>query len=87
MATVQQLASERRFILHGVPWDTYVALGDIEANGHVRMTYDRGTLEMMGPRAVRFTTVLKLLLATSPRQKHSWNTFRLGTNRPAEQNG
>ena len=47
MATVQQIATEPRFVLHNVPWDTYVALRDLEANWHVRMTYDRGTLEMM----------------------------------------
>lgn len=45
--TVQQLATERRLVLHDVPWDAYVALRGIEANWHVRMTYDRGTLEMM----------------------------------------
>ena len=47
MATVQQIATEPRFVLHNVPWETYVALRDIEDNWHVRMTYDRGTLEMM----------------------------------------
>ncbi|MGH7139846.1 MAG: Uma2 family endonuclease, partial [Pirellulales bacterium] len=47
MATVEQTATEPRFVLHGVPWETYVALREIEANWHVRMTYDRGTLEMM----------------------------------------
>ncbi|MGH7137947.1 MAG: Uma2 family endonuclease, partial [Pirellulales bacterium] len=46
MATVQQIAAEPRFVLNGVSWETYVALRDIEANWHVRMTYDRGTLEM-----------------------------------------
>lgn len=47
MATIQQLVQEQRMILRGVPWDVYEALRDIEANWHVRMTYDRGTLEMM----------------------------------------
>jgi Uma2 family endonuclease len=47
MAIVQQTATEPRFVLRNVPWDTYVALRDIEANWHVRMTYDRGILEMM----------------------------------------
>ena len=34
-------------VLRGVPWDLYVALRDLEADWHVRMAYDRGTLEMM----------------------------------------
>lgn len=47
MATVEQLATEPRFTLRGVPWEVYETLRDIEANWHVRMTYDRGTLDMM----------------------------------------
>lgn len=47
MATVEQLATEPRFTLRGVPWEVYEALRDIRANWRVRMTYDRGTLEMM----------------------------------------
>src|SRR5487761_1724041 len=47
MATIQQSAQERRMVLRGVPWDLYVALRDLEADWHVRMAYDRGTLEMM----------------------------------------
>lgn len=50
MATVeQQVAPEQRFLLRGVPWETYVALRDLECNNHVFMTYDRGTLELMSP--------------------------------------
>lgn len=41
---------ERRFVLHGVPWWTYVALRDgLEDQSGVRMTYLRGTLELMNP--------------------------------------
>lgn len=47
MATVEQITTEPRFVLRDVPWETYLAMRDIEANWHVRMTYDRGTLEMM----------------------------------------
>lgn len=47
MVTVQQQVTERRFVLNDISWDTYIALRGIEANWHVRMTYDRGTLEMM----------------------------------------
>jgi Uma2 family endonuclease len=38
-----------RFLLHGVSWQTYVALRDAPENDNVRMTYDRGDLEMMSP--------------------------------------
>jgi Uma2 family endonuclease len=37
------------FLLHGVPWDAYVLLRDAPENYHVRMTYDRGELEIMSP--------------------------------------
>jgi hypothetical protein len=41
---------ERRFVLHGVPWWTYVALRDaLEDQGSLKMTYLEGTLELMSP--------------------------------------
>jgi Uma2 family endonuclease len=41
---------ERRFVLHGVPWWTYVALRDaLHERGGVKMTYLEGTLELMRP--------------------------------------
>lgn len=40
--------TEQRFILHGVPWRTYAGLLRVFANRPgVRLTYDRGTLELM----------------------------------------
>jgi Uma2 family endonuclease len=42
-------APESKFLLHGVPWEAYVLLRDAAENSHVRMTFDRGTLEMMSP--------------------------------------
>ena len=36
-------------VLRGVPWHTYVELRDLPENYHVRMNYDRGTLEIMSP--------------------------------------
>jgi Uma2 family endonuclease len=51
MATVETApAPERapqRFVLHGVSWQTYLELSDSAENEHVRMTYDRGELELM----------------------------------------
>jgi len=41
---------ERRFVLHGVPWWTYVALRDaMEDHAGLKMTYLQGTLELMSP--------------------------------------
>ena len=49
MATVEHHPTEQRFVLHGVSWQTYTALRDAPENYHVRMTFDRGDLEMMSP--------------------------------------
>lgn len=49
MATVEYVQTEPRFLLHGVPWREYVALRELPENHRVRMTYDRGELEMMSP--------------------------------------
>ena len=38
-------------MLYGVPWQTYVELRENPENDHLRMTYDRGTLEIMSPSA------------------------------------
>jgi Uma2 family endonuclease len=45
------LGEDRRFVLHGVPWETYVSLRDTldEQGSGVRMTYLEGTLELMSP--------------------------------------
>ncbi|HEV3003278.1 MAG TPA: Uma2 family endonuclease [Pirellulales bacterium] len=42
-------APRERMVLHGIPWELYEALRDVEDNWHVRMTYDRGRLELMSP--------------------------------------
>jgi Uma2 family endonuclease len=44
--------AERRFVLHDVPWWTYVALRDALDHPGVRMTYLKGTLELMSPWAL-----------------------------------
>lgn len=49
MATVEEATMGRRLRLHGVPWGTYCALRELPENYHVRMTYDRGDLEIMSP--------------------------------------
>jgi len=41
---------ERRFVLHDVPWATYVALRDaLDDQSGLKMTYLRGVLELMSP--------------------------------------
>lgn len=49
MATAEQAQSGHRVVLHGVPWANYVALRDLPKSRNVRMTYERGELEMMSP--------------------------------------
>jgi Uma2 family endonuclease len=47
-----ELASppEERMILHGIRWETYESLlKDLENSSAPRLTYDRGTLEIMSP--------------------------------------
>jgi Uma2 family endonuclease len=45
-------AERQRFVLYGVDWATYEKLIDAFAEFHVRMTYDRGTLELMSPQPI-----------------------------------
>jgi Uma2 family endonuclease len=42
-------ASDTRFVLRGVSWQVYQALRLAPENDHLRMTYDRGALEIMSP--------------------------------------
>jgi Uma2 family endonuclease len=48
MSIVPQLV-EQRVLLHEVPWDTYQLLREANPSGLLRMTYDRGALEIMSP--------------------------------------
>ena len=41
--------SEQRVRLHGITWETYLSLRESPENFHLRMSYDRGTLEIMSP--------------------------------------
>lgn len=60
MATAVRLQPEQRFVLHGVSWQTYNALLDELESSAVRLTYDRGTLELMSPSQdhERFKTLI-----------------------------
>src|SRR5437868_2462482 len=47
---VSRPAAEQRVILHNVGWQTYEKLlADLASQSSVRLTYDRGTLEIMSP--------------------------------------
>jgi Uma2 family endonuclease len=49
MSVVTETAPGVRFLLHNIGWLTYgMMLTDLE-NSHVRLTYDRGKLELMAP--------------------------------------
>jgi Uma2 family endonuclease len=39
-----------RVVLRNVPWEVYSFLRGDDANGHIRMSYFKGTLELMSPR-------------------------------------
>ena len=44
---VPTAAEEQRILLHGVSWATYVMLRDTHESRHLRMTYLKGSLEIM----------------------------------------
>lgn len=44
-----EIPSAGTVVLRRVPWAYYLSLRDEPENYHVRMTYDRGTLELMAP--------------------------------------
>ncbi len=49
MTTRPAPSFDANVVLHDVSWETYVALRDADANRHVRMTFDRGSLFLMSP--------------------------------------
>lgn len=51
-------------VLHGVSWQLYQALRNEESNNHVRMTFDRGDLELMSPlkKHGKFATLLDRMI-------------------------
>jgi Uma2 family endonuclease len=64
---------ERRFVLHHVPWKTYVALRDEldDRCAAVRMTYLKGTLELMSPSSLHEETkkIIARLIETWAEEK------------------
>src|SRR4051794_16559865 len=63
-ATVPILSPERRVTLNGVSWAFYQNMLAEIGDGHVRLTYDTGRLEIMSPSTLheRVKTVLGRLI-------------------------
>ncbi len=51
--SVSVLIRESTIVLHNTRWQTYLELRDSNENSHVRMTFDRGDLELMSPSKPR----------------------------------
>jgi Uma2 family endonuclease len=66
MSTAQsQLPAEQRFVLSSIDWPTYLVFSDKLGERNVRVTYDRGEMELMtlSPHRERAKHLLGLLLA------------------------
>ncbi len=57
----ERIDPEHRFVLHGISWETYERLLHEIDDGAIRLTYDRGALEIMSPS--RHHEKLKKLIA------------------------
>ena len=49
MSTAETVSPDCEVVLHDIPWATYVTLRDMPENENIRMTYDRGELEITSP--------------------------------------
>ena len=69
------LQEDRRFVLYGVPWETYVTMRDTldESGSNIRMTYLEGTLELMSPSRSHedYKTLIARLLEAYAEEKDS----------------
>jgi Uma2 family endonuclease len=63
--------TRQTIVLRGVPWHTYQSLRKVEENNHLRMTYDRGVLEVMSPFKShgKIATILDRMI-------YEWTRFR-----------
>ena len=66
MATVQQKSSGQRFMIRNVDWRTYQSLLAAIGERPVRITYDKGALELTSPSDVheRFKKLIDRMLVT-----------------------
>ncbi|HTU92307.1 MAG TPA: Uma2 family endonuclease [Gemmataceae bacterium] len=63
-------AIPQRFVVHGVDWQTYEKTLEAFGNQPIRITYDRGSLELMSPLTIHeiYKRCLGLLLAVLDRE-------------------
>jgi Uma2 family endonuclease len=47
VASVLTPPTEQRFVLNDIDWSTYRRFGDLLGDRHIRITYDRGVMELM----------------------------------------
>jgi Uma2 family endonuclease len=59
-------AGAQRFVLYGVGWDGYETMLELVGNRPIRLTYDRGNLELMSPshEHERFNCLSRRLIET-----------------------
>jgi Uma2 family endonuclease len=64
------LYNPQRFLMHGVDWQTYEKVLDAFGDRPIRITYDRGSLELMSPLPIHevYKRCLGLLLAVLDRE-------------------
>ncbi|MBD3560615.1 Uma2 family endonuclease, partial [Planktothrix sp. FACHB-1355] len=57
---IDLIQPKQKFILTDISWDAYETIVKVLQNRSVRLTYDRGTLEMIGPpyRHQRYKTLM-----------------------------
>jgi Uma2 family endonuclease len=74
------LPSEQRLVLTGIPWTTYKRLLRLFDNRHLRITYDRGELEIMtlSPEHERLKCLLAYLLLVLV-EELGWNMASFGS--------
>jgi Uma2 family endonuclease len=49
MSIAEPILSDHYFFLQGISWQTYLDIRESRDNSHIRMTFNRGRLEMMAP--------------------------------------
>ena len=64
MATAKASTPEQCLVLYAVPWANYIRLGRLFADRRLRMTYDRGALEIitLSPEHERWKHLLRRLI-------------------------
>jgi Uma2 family endonuclease len=79
MSTVS-VPPEQRLVLGGVSWQTYLRVLRAFDDRHLRITYDRGALELMtlSPEHERFKHLLALLIAVLI-EELGWNMAGFGS--------